>query len=90
MGTAEGLSSGSSCAVIVESRCTGCGTCLSICAYGAIGLQETALGVKAAVDNTLCQGDGLCSSFCAAGAIEFQPLSRNEIFRQIENALARA
>ncbi|MEW6488227.1 MAG: 4Fe-4S binding protein [Thermodesulfobacteriota bacterium] len=90
MRTEKVPSSGPSCAVIVEERCTGCGTCISICSYGAIGLRETARGGKAAVDLTLCRGDGLCGSFCATGAIEFQESSRRDIFQQIDDAVARA
>lgn len=89
MSTEKVPSSGPSCAVI-EERCTGCGTCVSVCSYGAIGLSETQRGAKAAVDPALCRGDGLCSSLCATGAIEFPDLSRGEIFRQIDDATGRA
>lgn len=77
--------SGPACEVI-EERCIGCGTCVLVCAYGAVRLRDTEEGSKATLDPGLCKGDGLCSSLCATGAIALRDSPNEEIFRQIDAA----
>lgn len=50
---------------IDEARCTGCGTCVSVCPTGAIRLVE---GV-ARIEQTLCRECEACLSACPDGAI---------------------
>lgn len=47
-------------------KCTGCGTCVERCQFGAITLREE----KAVVDEAKCFGCGLCASGCSEDAIE--------------------
>ncbi len=53
-------------AVVEEERCTACGRCPEVCAYGAVELPE---GGKARVLAERCIGCGLCVSVCPAECI---------------------
>ncbi len=67
---------------IREERCSGCGSCIKVCAYNAVELDEEK---RVAVVNTaLCKGCGACSATCRASAIDLKGF-RNE---QILEALA--
>lgn len=46
--------------------CTGCGTCLSLCRFGAINERFE-------VDPIRCEGCGVCVDFCPVNAIDFPP-----------------
>jgi NAD-dependent dihydropyrimidine dehydrogenase PreA subunit len=48
-----------------SDRCTGCGTCASLCPQGAIRLQD---GV-AVIDQVLCRKCGDCTEVCPENAI---------------------
>jgi heterodisulfide reductase subunit A len=66
--------------------CTGCKTCVGLCAYGAIQFSEER---KAAVVNeALCQGCGTCAAACPVAAIRVQHFTPDQIFAQIEGMLA--
>ena len=54
-------------AEIDPAACTGCGTCLEVCAYGAI----QARGASFAVDRGRCEGCKVCVAFCPGHAIDF-------------------
>jgi ferredoxin len=51
---------------IDESRCTGCGECITACAEGAIELKGGKAGV---VSDSFCDGLGACLAICPAGAL---------------------
>ena len=75
---------------INEDLCTGCGTCVGICPYGAIradGKNGNTLFV-AKVDPDLCQGCGLCAASCPSRAIEISRFADSQIISQIGAALA--
>lgn len=59
---------GGSKAQINPDLCTGCGTCLSLCRFGAINERFE-------VDPIRCEGCGVCVDFCPVQAIEF-PIQR--------------
>jgi Pyruvate/2-oxoacid:ferredoxin oxidoreductase delta subunit len=48
------------------SRCTDCGTCVSVCYFGARGMVADCLEV----DQSRCYGCGLCADVCSAPCIE--------------------
>ncbi len=75
--------SGSVCEVN-ESKCMGCGQCVSVCTYGALELRETKQGKKAVINPVLCKGDGLCNSKCPTGAIVLKHFTDEEIMSQID------
>jgi len=69
-----------------ESKCIGCGACVSACEYGALELQETRQGKKAIINPVLCKGDGLCNSKCPTRAIQLKHFTDEEILTQIDAA----
>ncbi|SKA68112.1 4Fe-4S binding protein [Desulfobaculum bizertense] len=56
---------------IDASKCTGCGTCKSVCAGGAIRLQarEDGTGINFYLWHNSCSFCGYCEMFCPTGAI---------------------
>ena len=50
---------------IVQMDCTGCGTCVSSCAAGAVTLDSRG---KAVIDHKLCTGCCQCVAVCGFGA----------------------
>jgi heterodisulfide reductase subunit A len=77
--------SGSVCEVD-ETKCIGCGQCISVCMYGAIEFRETRQGKKAAVNPVICKGDGLCNAKCPTGAIQLKHFTDEELLAQIDAA----
>jgi heterodisulfide reductase subunit A len=77
--------SGSVCEVD-ESKCIGCGACISACTYGAIEFHETRQGKKAVVNPVLCKGDGLCNAKCPTVAIQLKHFTDEEMIAQIDAA----
>lgn len=59
---------GGSKAQINPDLCTGCGTCLTLCRFGAINERFE-------VDPIRCEGCGVCVDFCPVQAIDF-PVQR--------------
>jgi heterodisulfide reductase subunit A len=79
--------SGSVCEV-EEDECVSCGACITACAYGAIEFRETPKGKKAVVNPVLCKGDGLCCAKCPTNAVALKHFTDEEVFDQIDAALA--
>jgi MinD superfamily P-loop ATPase len=55
---------GGGVAVIDPQRCSGCGTCIDMCRWSAIGPDYV-------VDEIGCEGCGVCVDFCPEQAIDF-------------------
>ena len=55
---------GGGVAIIDSQRCTGCGTCIDMCRWSAIGPEFV-------VDEIACEGCGVCVDFCPEQAIDF-------------------
>jgi heterodisulfide reductase subunit A-like polyferredoxin len=71
----ETLTVGGRVAVVDESRCTGCLTCVRICPFGVPVMQPTLIGVgdilgAAHIEAAICQGCGTCVAECPARAIQ--------------------
>jgi heterodisulfide reductase subunit A len=79
--------SGSVCEVDGQ-KCIACGICILACKYGAIEFNESRLGKKARVNSVLCKGDGLCNAKCPTGAISLKHYTDEQVFGQIDAALA--
>jgi heterodisulfide reductase subunit A len=81
------LSTGTSTLASINKRlCTGCKTCVNLCAFNAITFHE---GCKTSfIDEMLCQGCGVCASACPVGAINVGNYSSEQIMRQIEGLLS--
>jgi heterodisulfide reductase subunit A-like polyferredoxin/coenzyme F420-reducing hydrogenase delta subunit len=72
-----------------ERLCTGCGTCVEVCAFGAITMQpRTALLDVSHVDPLLCKGCGNCVVACPSKAITTPLDSDEQMLAQISAALA--
>ena len=57
-------------ACIAETRCSGCGSCVEVCAYKAIELYP--LERIAKVNEALCKGCGTCAATCRSAAINLR------------------
>jgi heterodisulfide reductase subunit A-like polyferredoxin len=71
----ESLTAGGRVAVVDESRCTGCLTCVRICPFNVPRVQPNLTGVgsimgAAHIDAAICQGCGSCVAECPAQAIQ--------------------
>ncbi|MFC2003791.1 4Fe-4S binding protein, partial [Chloroflexota bacterium] len=74
---------------IDQQRCRGCGTCESVCEYGAIMLRERIPGVfSAQVDEGLCRGCGICVAHCPSGALSQNGYSDLQISASLEAILS--
>ena len=56
-------------AVIDPARCTGCGTCLDMCRFGAVSAADGTFSI----DPMRCEGCKVCVAFCPSGAVDFPP-----------------
>ena len=54
---------------IDESRCNGCGECITACAEGAIELKD---GKARVVSESFCDGLGACLNVCPQGALTIE------------------
>jgi len=68
-------------------RCTGCGVCVSTCAYAATEMVETTIaGAKrtvAQVNEALCKGCGVCAASCRCGAINLKGFTDDQIVETV-------
>jgi heterodisulfide reductase subunit A len=72
-------------AVVNGQACTGCKTCVELCAYNAITFSEEMK--QAVINEALCQGCGTCAAACPVAAIAVQQFTPDQIFAQIEGIL---
>lgn len=69
-------------ASVIETRCSGCGTCVEVCAYQAIELD--AKTGRAVVNEALCKGCGVCAASCRAAAIDLRGFANEQILAMLE------
>ncbi len=65
--------------------CSGCRTCMAVCAYSAIRFDE-ALNV-AKVNEVLCQGCGSCAAACPSSAAGVRHFTDRQVMEEIEAIL---
>ena len=70
-----------------EQKCTGCGTCLTICPYGA--MEKTAEGF-AKTNIVLCKGCGTCVASCPERAVRLPGFTDEQLIAQVANAIKEA
>ncbi len=78
-------------ATLIESLCDGCGLCLNVCPYDAIGLLSQGNGEKGTVitiNTAQCRGCGICQATCPKDAVYVEGFSMSQITAQIESALS--
>jgi heterodisulfide reductase subunit A len=66
-------------------RCSGCGSCVAVCAYSAADMNEEK-GV-AEINEAMCKGCGACAATCRCGAIDLRGFTGDQIFEAV-SALA--
>ncbi|MHB1043566.1 MAG: 4Fe-4S dicluster domain-containing protein [Eubacteriales bacterium] len=67
-----------------RDKCSGCGICVPLCPYSAIGLEDYAGKARARIDEALCAGCGVCAASCPSVAITQQGFTTAQIQAQIE------
>jgi len=73
-------------AVVDAERCSGCRSCVAVCPYKAVAYNEE--HESAEVNPALCLGCGTCVAGCPVGAIQSRHFTNQQIFAEIEGALA--
>jgi heterodisulfide reductase subunit A len=73
--------------VVDEAKCSGCGTCIELCAYNAITKNERGL---AQVTSAVCKGCGVCGASCPERAITMSHFTNEELEAQGLAALKEA
>ncbi len=63
-------------AVADGTRCTGCGTCLSVCRFSAVKLR----GGQAEIDPVKCEGCKVCTLVCSADALSLKEWVTGDLY----------
>jgi len=71
-------------AVVDPDLCSGCGTCVALCPYGAMRKDERGI---ARVTEVLCKGCGTCGASCPERAITMGHFTDEQITEQVLAAL---
>jgi heterodisulfide reductase subunit A2 len=75
-------------ACVDEDYCSGCGTCVSVCAYQAIELIKLDDGKsQAKVNEALCMGCGACAASCPSGAMQQKGFKDKQILSMIDETI---
>jgi heterodisulfide reductase subunit A-like polyferredoxin len=80
-------------AVVDETKCTGCLTCVRVCPFGAVQINPDLVGVgeivgAAEVTAAACRGCGLCPAECPAKAIQLQHFTDDQVLAKEEALFA--
>ncbi len=65
--------------------CSGCQTCIGLCAYSAIEFDERRK--VSVVNEAVCKGCGSCAGFCPSGAARVRHFTAKQVFAEIEGIL---
>ncbi len=76
---AEGIVS-----IIDTDKCSGCGTCIVLCPYGALDKDEEG---NAKVTEVLCKGCGICASSCPEKAASLRNFTDEQLIAQLTAAV---
>lgn len=66
--------------------CSGCKSCIDLCAYSAIEFDERRR--VAVVNEAMCKGCGSCAGHCPSGAAQIRHFSERSIFSELSGMLA--
>ena len=80
------IMAGGVAAVIDKDMCSGCQACVECCPFGAISYLEQE--ARCDVNQALCKGCGTCSATCPSEAICLLGFSHEQLYTQIDEALA--
>jgi heterodisulfide reductase subunit A-like polyferredoxin len=83
------ITTGGKVAVVDQSICVGCLTCVRSCPYAAPRIDEELAGVgnilgAARIEGALCQGCGICAAACPAGAIDMLHSTNEQMMANID------
>ena len=83
------LTAGGRVAVVDESLCTGCLTCVRICPFNVPIIRPDLAGTggimgAAYIEAAVCQGCGTCVSECPARAIQLMHLTDAQMFAKVD------
>jgi heterodisulfide reductase subunit A-like polyferredoxin len=83
------ITTGGKVAVVDQSICVGCLTCVRSCAYAAPRIDQELMGVgnipgAARIEAALCQGCGICAALCPAGAIEMLHSTNEQMMANLD------
>jgi len=86
------LTAGGRVAVVDQSLCTGCLTCVRICPFNVPKIQADLTGIgrimgAAYVEAAVCQGCGLCVAECPARAIQLMHYTDNQMNAKVSALL---
>ena len=70
--------------VIDETKCSGCGTCIQVCPYGALRKNDDGI---AEVIVAACKGCGCCGATCPEGAITMTNYTDAQLLAEARAAL---
>jgi heterodisulfide reductase subunit A len=70
--------------VVDENKCSGCGTCIQVCPYGALRKNDKGL---AEVIVAACKGCGCCGATCPEGAITMTNYTDAQLMAEARAAL---
>ena len=68
-------------AYVNAARCSGCGACVTVCAYSAISLDEERQ--IAVINEAMCKGCGACAATCRGSAIKLHGFEDEQILRML-------
>lgn len=74
---------------VEEDLCSGCSTCISVCAYNAIELVKDGDKSHAKVNEALCMGCGACVASCPSGAMQQRGYKDKQLKPMIEETLKK-
>jgi heterodisulfide reductase subunit A-like polyferredoxin len=88
----ETLTVGGRVAVVDESKCTGCLTCVRICPFSVPKMKPNLTGVgsilgAAHIEAAVCQGCGSCVAECPARAIQLMHFTDEQMKAKVEALL---
>ncbi len=83
------VTTGGRVAVVDETLCVGCLTCVRICAFGAPRVEADLSGVgdilgAARIETALCQGCGMCAAACPASAIDLMHATAAQVLSKVD------
>ncbi len=87
------IATGGRVAVVDETHCVGCLTCVRTCPYDAPHVVANLAGVgnilgAAQIEAAICHGCGLCVAACPAGAIQLMHYTDGQILSKVDALFA--
>jgi heterodisulfide reductase subunit A len=86
--TKEELASEPQISYVDEDLCSGCSSCVAVCAYNAIDLVKTEGDKQVAkVNEALCMGCGACCAACPSGAMQQKGFKDKQLLPMVDETV---